>query len=62
MLKWFSAYESGGVSDVVISRNRFDHNNYTGPWSFWALEQGNVIDVAAWRAPPYAQDAGSISK
>ena len=60
----WSPYQGTAVEEAITfdQNNRFDHNNYTGPWSFWALEQGNVIDVAAWRAPPYAQDAGSIFK
>lgn len=39
--------------------NRFSSNAYHGPWSFMALQQGDVVSWWQWRSAPYRQDANS---
>lgn len=42
--------------------NVFRSNTYHGPWSFMALQQGDMISWWQWRSSPYRQDEGSTLK
>lgn len=57
----WSPYKAVTVENHITfgQGNRFTQNTYIGPWRFMALEEGDVVTWAAWRAAPYRQDAGS---
>jgi hypothetical protein len=57
----WSPYLSETVEKAITfgQNNSFSSNDYTGPWSFVALEQGNTVSWAQWRSIPYRQDQGS---
>jgi hypothetical protein len=42
--------------------NVFRSNTYHGPWSFMALQQGDMVSWRQWRSSPYRQDEGSTLK
>ena len=55
----WSPYKAVTVENHITfgQGNRFTQNTYIGPWRFMALEEGDVVTWAAWRAAPYRQDA-----
>jgi parallel beta-helix repeat protein len=48
-----TAFAKFGVPNVIAfdQGNRFIDNTYSGPWSFWAWNQGNQVTWAQWTAP-----------
>jgi len=57
----WSPYQGRTVQDAVTfsQNNVFSDNRYVGDWKFTAYEAGRNLDLAAWQAAPYNQDAGS---
>ena len=57
----WSPYQARVVQDAITfgQNNRFANNRYQGDWHFNAYETGRILDLAAWQAAPYHQDAGS---
>lgn len=57
----WSPYMARTVQDAVTygQNNRFTNNRYVGDWKFNPYEMKRVIELTAWKAAPYNQDAGS---
>jgi hypothetical protein len=39
--------------------NRFESNEYTGPWEFMVYQQANIVTWSKWTGKPYTQDRSS---
>ncbi len=59
----WSPYKSMVISDAITfhRNNVFRNNTYVGDWRFTPYDQSRNIRLAEWQAPPYNQDAGSVS-
>ncbi|MEA2716206.1 MAG: hypothetical protein QOI99_523 [Actinomycetota bacterium] len=57
----WSPYKARVVQEAITfhQNNHFTANRYRGDWHFDAYEPGRILDLAAWQAAPYGQDAGS---
>jgi hypothetical protein len=57
----WSPYTADKISRAIMYNqgNMFSNNTYAGTWDFTALDTGNFLSPAQWKAAPYLQDVVS---